>query len=119
MKPGIINLHVEGGVTYRKTMLYLPGGAPADFTGVTAVLQIVNPTGTLVAELTTENGGLTLESTTGGITIYMPPTETTELAEADALAAQPLRYELELISSPTEKRRIVRGEVTANAELYP
>lgn len=117
MKPGNLPLRIEAGATYRKVMQYLPGGAPMDFTGYTARLQMVGSAApdTLLMELTTENGGITLDSE-GNITLFMPPADTFELYAL--IANQTCSYEFEIIQSPTEVIRLLRGGVTVNRELF-
>lgn len=117
MKPGNLPLRIEAGATYRKMMQYLPGGAPMDFTGYTAKLQMTGSAApeVLLMELTTENGGITLDSE-GNITLYMPPADT--LALYSLIANQTCSYEFEIAQSPTEVIRLLRGGVTVNRELY-
>ena len=116
MKPGNLPLRIESGTTYRKLMQWLPDGLPMDFTGYTAKLQMLGvDSQTLVTELTTENGGVTLDSE-GNITLYMTPDQTTELY--GLVANQQCNYELEIAQSPTEKIRLLRGGVTVQPELY-
>lgn len=117
MKPGNLPLRIEAGATYRKMMQYLPGGAPMDFTGYTAKLQMTGSAApeVLLMELTTENGGITLDST-GNIEFYMTPEQTYELYSL--VANQVCRYEFEIKLIPTEIIRLLRGGVTVQQELY-
>lgn len=117
MKPGNLPLRIEAGTTYRKRMQYLPGGVPMNFTGYTATLQMVGSAdpNTLIMELTTENGGIELESD-GFITVYMTPAQTLELH--GLIANQTCAYEFEIKLSPTEIFRLLRGGVTVQRELF-
>lgn len=86
---------------------------PVDLTGYTARMQIrdtVNST-TVLEELTTENGGITITAATGKIELLLDATETAAIDWFEGV------YDLELIAAGGEVDRIISGTVVVSDEV--
>ena len=110
-----LKLIVEQGATFRKTLTWKAGtpALPVDLTGCTARMHIraeVASTATL-ATLTTENGGITLGDALGTIVLFISPTDTALFTWTDGV------YDLEIVFSLTDVRRLVYGPVTVDPEV--
>lgn len=86
---------------------------PVDLTGFTARLQMRQSIGntTVLKELTTENGGIAIDTTACTITLAIPATET------DDLDFQTAVYSLELVSSGGVVSQIAKGDVSVEQEV--
>lgn len=74
MLAGKLNLTIRRGATFRKRLTWRgTNKKPINLTGYTAKLQVrPNPDDpTVLLELSTENGGITLSPLTGGIELYL------------------------------------------------
>ncbi len=101
--------YTTGGVVFYNT--------PTDFTGYTARLHIrarhgedpdeIDP----LVELTTENGGIELGTTDGGIALYISAEDTAALAFRKAV------YDLELIDADDNVDRYAFGNITVSREV--
>ena len=95
-----IDLTIEKGASFRKTFLWKDSDKNIiDLSGYTARMQIrtsVNSS-TIISELTTENGGITITSLEGKIELYISDTDTS------AISYNKGAYDIELI---------VGGEIT-------
>jgi hypothetical protein len=78
-----INLPLRQGATFRKRLQWKsPAGAPIDLTGCTARLQVREEveSPTVLVDLTTENGGITLGGVDGTIDLFVSATATAAYA---------------------------------------
>ena len=115
MRAGILNLLVQQGSTFSRTLTWEIDGEPVDLTGYTARMQIrtvqVNTKpAKLLDNLTSENGKLTIDRQTGSITINMNALSTSRLPAGSHL------YDLELVSADYVQR-LVQGRVEVSAEV--
>lgn len=92
---GLYNIVADQGSTLARTILYRDSAKkPILFSGYTACMQ-VRPTvdsETVILELTTENGGITLGATNGNINIYVSDEVMQTIAEDMYV------YDLELLA---------------------
>lgn len=96
---------------------YVSGGvleyyAPVDLTGITAKMQLRDKitSETVILELTTENGGIVIDTVNYTITIIVSATATAELAFSSAV------YSLELISGSTVTP-FIQGTISLEKEI--
>ena len=86
---------------------------PVDLTGCTARMHArakIGDTAVLLT-LTTENGGITLGSIAGTITMYLSPVATAALAWKGAV------YDLEIVFTNGDVRRLLAGSVSVSQEV--
>lgn len=110
-----INIEWDKGSTFRHPFTWTTGPdannqTPVDLTGCTAAMHLRDPdTDVLLDELTTENGGITLEpasytpNETGVIECYISD---------EALAAYPWSsalYDLDVFFANGDTRKLIRG----------
>lgn len=105
-----VTLDMEQGATMRVTLLYKDADdLPIPLDGLRAHMQIrkrQKTTATMLIDLTTENGGVTLGPEDGEIHIRVSATET-------ANVTRNAWYDLHLISTtdPTEVTRVFGGQI--------
>jgi len=116
MSAAKLKLSVEQGATFTKVLTW-KAGTPAvavDLTGCTARMQI-RPTiasATVHAELTTENGGITLGGAAGTVTILITATATAAFTWTEAV------YDLEIVlADAVTVHRLVYGSVVVSPEV--
>lgn len=99
------NAYTSGG-----ELLYHP---PVDLTGFTARMQIRETvdSATILATLTTENGGITLGGTAGTVTLLLSATATAAFTFGSAV------YDLEIISAGGIVTPLLSGAVTLVKEV--
>jgi tRNA threonylcarbamoyladenosine modification (KEOPS) complex Pcc1 subunit len=110
-----IELNAVNSLGYK---VYTSGGVveynePIDLTGYTARMQIrekVDST-TTIKELTTENGGITLDITNSKITVTISATDTAAFTFASAV------YSLELVSSTNVVTPLINGNISLVREV--
>jgi len=113
MAAGEYDFTLEQGATFSKVLTWKDeNGDPINLTGYTARMQLRRYPGDseLVAELTTENGGIALGGAAGTITLTIAATETEEIDTAEG------KYDLELISGATVTR-LLQGAWTLSKEV--
>lgn len=114
MKAAKIDLVIPKGTTYRKTFYWKDSTkTPIDLSSYTARLQAkktYRSTSTIL-DLTTTNGGVIITALEGKIVLYISDTDTTAIAESDAV------YDLELISGSGDVIRLMEGTVTFLPEV--
>lgn len=106
-------LKIDQGATLRKSFTWKAGGEPVDLTGTTARMQI-RPTlesEEVIADLTTDSGGIIIGDEPGQFTIYIAATETELFTFESAV------YDLELVLPDGDVTRILAGEVTLSPEV--
>lgn len=114
MAAGKLDLIIEKGATFRKTLYYKDKTKVAiDLTGYTARMQIreTPQASTFIAELTTENGGITLTANEGKIELYISDTATAAISVSSG------NYDLELITAGADVIKLVRGHVSIIEEI--
>lgn len=113
MPAGTYNFTIEQGATFRKTLTWTDAAnAPINNTGYTGKLQIrTRVGGSILAELTTVNGGITMGGSNGVIDLYLAD-EATQL-----LTAKSGVYDLLVTSPAGEATRVIQGKVTIKPEV--
>ncbi len=109
-----VNLVVNQGSTFKHRFKWTDSRKKAiDITGYTARMQIRSSVSdaTVLASLTTENGGIILGGALGTIDLFISHTATTAYAWTKAV------YDIELINLSTEVTRIVEGTVKNTLEV--
>lgn len=113
MIAGVYKIVCDQGATFERTLTILDANDdPMNLTGYTARMQ-VRPeieSSTVLVELTTENGRLTLGGAAGTIDINLTP-QVTATIDRDGF------YDLEIISSGGAVHRVVRGRFVVNLEV--
>ena len=107
-------LTILQGATFRKRWTWRPGGVPMDFTGCTARMQ-VRPeydSPTVLLDLTTENGGITL-GPDGEIRLWVGATQTATINWEGGV------YDLEIqyAAGPDHVDRLLQGSVAVSDEV--
>ncbi len=113
MIPGNYDMVMPKGSTFTRQMTYKIGNTPVNLTGYTARMQArpaVNSS-TVVLDLTTGNGKITLGGSQGTITLSLTAAETA------AIAQNSLVYDLELVSGGGEVYRIIEGSIAVTPEV--
>lgn len=112
MEPGKYNMVCPQGATFSKRLTWTMNNAPVDLTSYTARMQ-ARPShkGSTapVVNITTENGGISLDSY-GNIDLIIEATATA------AIAAKEYVYDLELVNG-TEVTRIIEGKFIVTPEV--
>lgn len=88
-------------------------GAPVDLSGYSASMQIrtnVNSS-TALDTLTTENSRITMDPTSGKLTLIFPNSIT------EAYPAQKVVYDIEITSAGGQITRILEGTISVSAEV--
>jgi hypothetical protein len=112
MTAGTYSLTIEQGATLRLIVTYKdPTGAPIDLTGYSARCQIRRSVGgSILLNLTTQNGGIILGGSAGTITLLASASTTTPLTGSGV-------YDLELVSSGGEVTRVLEGTVVISPNV--
>lgn len=117
-KPAKLKFTIYQGATFRKRLRWSDKatGTPIDLTGCTARMQVRAETGssTVLLELTTENGGITLGGTAGTIDLYVGATATAALGWEGGV------FDLEIIhpgALPDDVTRLAQGTVSVSPEV--
>lgn len=102
---------IEQGATFGLVITHEnPDGTPINLTGMTARMQIRDSADdSLILELTTENGRITLGGTAGTITLAVTAADTAALTRGGV-------YDLELVNG-AEVNRLVQGKATLSEEV--
>lgn len=101
------NLTIEQKATFRKKMTYRDKfKKPINLTGYGARMQIRGADGSLIADLSTQNGKIVLGGATGTIELILSAAETALMTFATAL------YDLKLIAPNGDEIRMLQGKVT-------
>ena len=113
MPAGQYDITCDQGATFSRVITWKnSNGTPIDLTNYTARLQVRSnyPSSTVLLDLTTENGGITLGGVLGTITLAATATATA------AIAADQYVYDLELITG-SNVTRVVEGSFTVTPEV--
>lgn len=123
MPAGIHKITVEQGTTYNQTFIWRINSNPVDLTGYTARMQVRTPNKRighlqtdyrnmpLILTLTSQNGDIALNGATGRITVSIPPATTKNLPGGT------YEYDLEMVASPTNITRLLRGVFVVDPEV--
>ena len=115
MPAGELNLYIEQGATFRKTLTWKTGtpAALVNLTGYTARLQVRDKvtSDTALLSLTTENDGIILGGAAGTIALYVSAADTSAIAWKKGV------YDLEMIAPNGDVRRLVAGSVEVSQEV--
>lgn len=114
---GLFNIVADQGSTFSRTVVWKdPAKNPILLNGYTARMQIrpSSSSSTVVKELTTENGGISLGASNGQITLYISDEDMVNIAEDKYV------YDLELLGPDEDLyvykllygNFVVRSEVT-------
>ncbi len=110
-----LKLVIKQGATFRRRLTWKTGSplVPVDLTSFTARMQIRNEieSATVLVELTTENGGITLGGVTGTIDLYISATATAAYTWENGV------FDIEMVTSPDEVIRLVEGSVSVSPEV--
>jgi hypothetical protein len=110
-----LKLTIEQGATFRKTLTWKAGtpAVPVDLTGCTARMQIRSEitSATILVTLTTENGGIILGGAAGTIELFIDPVATAAITWTAGV------YDLEVVFSLTDVRRLLYGVVAVSPEV--
>lgn len=113
----VVNLHIDQGSTYLAQFAWKTGTAesstPVDLTGSSARMQIRETIDSpdVLLELSTDNGGITLGTTDGLVTISIPFEDTA------AMTFRKARYDLEITMPDATVRRLMKGSVHVSFEV--
>lgn len=113
MPAGQYDITCDQGATFSRVITWKnSNGTPIDLTNYTARLQVRSnyPSSTVLLNLTTENGGISLGGALGTITLAATATAT------GAIAADEYVYDLELITG-SNVTRLVEGSFTVTPEV--
>ena len=109
------NLVIDKGGRYKKTFKKINTDTrlPVDLTGYTARMQIreYQSSNTIIVELTTENGGITITPAEGKIDLFISADDTSAITKTKGV------YDLELIDSIGDPEKLVRGSVRFPEEV--
>jgi hypothetical protein len=111
---GVHNFNCEQGSTFTRTVTVKDNaGTVRDLTGFTAKMQVRRDIedSTVIIELSTSNGGISITSATGGIMqLSLSSTQTAALTLGGV-------YDLELVNSSGAIERLLRGEFVLDKEV--
>lgn len=107
------NLRVNQGATFREPFEWRAASVPVNLTGWQARMQIRpdHDSKTVISELTTENGGITIRPVSGGFDLYISAEETAQFNFEEAV------YDIELVDEAGDVTRIVEGRVRLSPEV--
>jgi hypothetical protein len=111
---GVYNINIDQGASFERLITVRDSDQVLfNFTNFTARMQIRRDIedSTPIAELTTENGFITLGGTSGTITLYLPPVVTKDLSTRDCV------YDLEIIDPAGRVYRLLKGQIRVDAEV--
>jgi hypothetical protein len=113
MNPGVVSLVCPQGATFQKTLTYKIGRNPVDITGWTARMQVREryEAESVLLNITTENGGITLGGRAGTIDLYVSDEVTA------GFIVGPHVYDLELINTTGEVTRLIEGKFSVTPEV--
>ena len=112
--PAKLKLTIYQGATFRKRLMWrAPSKAPIDLTGCTARMQ-VRPeveSSTVLLELTTANGGITLGGVAGTIELFVSDDASTLFTWTAGV------WDLEIEFPGGDVRRLAQGSISVSPEV--
>lgn len=110
-----VPLKIDQGATFRKSVTWKAGtpAAPVDLTGCTARMHVRSEvkSPTVLLDLTTANGGVTLGGAAGTVDLYLTDDQTTAITWTSGV------YDLEVEFANGDVRRLLYGSVTVSPEV--
>ena len=105
------DIEIEQGATFSLVITYEnPDGTLVNLTGMTARMQVRDPADdSLIVELTTENGRITLGGAAGTVTLSITAADTAALTRGGI-------YDLELVNG-SEVTRLIQGKASLSEEV--
>lgn len=104
---------IDKGADFDRVLTWKEDGTAVDLTGYSAKMQIRDSDDSLVMELSTDNGRITVDSS-GTITLHVPGSDTALIPET---TNEYYRYDL-LLTSPTGVRtRLIEGRVEVTRDV--
>ena len=115
MSASKLNLAIDQGATFRKTITWRAGvpSLPVDLTGCAARMQIrasVSSADVLLS-LTTENDGISLGGALGTVEIVVADTQSSGATWREGV------YDLEIVLANGDVRRLLEGKVKLSPEV--
>jgi len=110
---GVYNINMDQGATFERLLTVKNAdGSLYDFDGYSGRMHIRDEyeTDSILAALTTENGGITFGGSEGTIHLYATPQVTASL-RGDCV------YDLELVTSEGKVHRLIQGKVRVSREV--
>ena len=122
MSAGSLNIAIEQGATWQRTLTITDDGVALNLTGYTARMEVranVGNTGAPLIDLPGAAGTLTLSGVTGIITIVLPAATTKALVAPNMTPGfQPYGvWSLELTDGSGVVTRLLEGAVTLSPEI--
>lgn len=114
MAAGTYNFTIEQGTTFSREIVWKDDqDNPIDVTGYTARMQIRSSVAdaTVLLELTSENGRITVGTTDGKFTLSITDADTTAITWASGV------YDLEVIDGSSDVTRLLKGTITVDKEV--
>ena len=112
MAAATYDFEIEQGTTLNKQMVWKDStGAPVDLSGYTARMQL-RPSissDTVLLDLTTENGGITLGGALGTITLHFTDAQTSALTKGGV-------YDIEVVTGGNVTR-LIQGAISLSKEV--
>lgn len=115
--PAKLKLRIYQGATFKRRLVWASRvgnvDTPIDLTGCTARMQVRSEVGspTVLLELNTTNGGVTLGGATGTIDLYISDEDTAAFAWDGGV------FDLEITDSADEVVRLVQGSASVSPEV--
>lgn len=108
----IFDVTIEQGATWTRTLTITDDGTPRNLTGYTARMQIRRAAAdaSVLLELTTVNGRITITALTGTLILSLSATETAALSWTRGV------YDLEIVAGSAVER-LLEGAVTVSPEV--
>jgi len=124
---GVYPLAIDQGETLRLSVVYATPAVepeteptPIDLSGATARMQVREKYGSpVLAEITTENGGLTINGPTGEIELFLTDVQTDAIGVKDGLASPRLSavFDLEVTFPSGDVKRVLEGPITIDPNI--
>ena len=113
MRPGKYNFICPQGTTFSKELSYLIDSRPVNLTGYTAKMQVreKHQSANTILNLNTENGGITINPSCGGIQIDVSASVTENIVPKTYV------YDLEITSADNFVIRLIEGQFTVTPEV--
>ena len=103
---------IPQGVTWSQTLRWRTDGTPVNLSGYTARMHVrTTPSAPLAADLSTENGRITLGGVAGTVALNLPQTVTSGFAPRRHV------YDLWLYSADGTATRLVDGGIEVSASV--
>ena len=110
-----VPLKIDQGATFRKSVTWKTGtpATPVDLTGCTARMHVRSDikSPTVLLDLTTVNGGITLGGAAGTVELMLTDEQTAAITWTTAV------YDLEIEFATGDVRRLLYGSVSVSPEV--